>query len=105
MEFETDSAVLLPEAEPVLAEMAAFMALSDVGVLLVGHTDDVGALPYTLDLSARRAAAVRSALAERFGVAGGRMEAHGVGFLSPAAPDATEEGRARNRRVEMVLLR
>ena len=103
LEFETDSAVLRPEADAVLAEMAAYLSGTDANFLLVGHTDDVGALDYNMDLSARRAAAVRTALAERHGIAGGRMEAHGVGFLAPAASNADEAGRARNRRVEMVL--
>lgn len=103
LEFETDSAVLLPAADAVLEEMAAYLRATDTAVLLVGHTDNVGDLAYNMDLSARRAAATRAALAERHGIEGSRMETHGVGFLAPAAPNADENGRARNRRVEMVL--
>ncbi|WP_308916322.1 OmpA family protein [Jannaschia sp. LMIT008] len=103
LEFETDSAVLLPAADAMLEQMATYLRDTDVSVLLVGHTDNVGDLGYNMDLSARRAAAARAALAERFGIPGARMEAHGVGFLAPAAPNADEDGRARNRRVEMVL--
>ena len=103
LEFESGSAVLLPAADAVLEQMAAYLRGTDVAVLLVGHTDNVGDLTYNLDLSARRAAATRAALAERYAIAGSRMETHGVGFLSPVAANADENGRARNRRVEMVL--
>ncbi len=74
-----------------------------VEVLIVGHTDNVGALDYNMGLSERRAGAVREALAARYGIAGARMSAHGVGFLAPAAPNDSDTGRAANRRVEMVL--
>ena len=103
LEFESGSAVLLPAADAVLEQMAAYLQGNDAAVLLVGHTDNVGDLASNMDLSAQRAAATRAALAERHGIAGARMETHGVGFLAPAAPNADEAGRARNRRVEMVL--
>ncbi len=103
LEFATDSAELLPASEPVLAEMAAYLAAEpEVGVVLVGHTDSAGSLDYNLMLSERRSQAVRDALVARFGVDPGRLSAHGVGYLAPAASNATEDGRARNRRVEMV---
>jgi outer membrane protein OmpA-like peptidoglycan-associated protein len=61
-----------------------------------------GSYDYNLDLSRRRAAAVVAALGARFGVASGRLEPAGVGPLAPLAENATEEGRAQNRRVELV---
>ncbi|MEL6167353.1 MAG: OmpA family protein [Pseudomonadota bacterium] len=104
LEFATDSAELLPASEPVLTEMAAFLnERPDIEILLVGHTDNVGALDYNQGLSERRADAVRAALVDRFGVSGGRLSSHGVGFLAPAASNTTDDGRARNRRVEMIL--
>lgn len=106
LEFETDSAKLLPGSRPVLTEMAKYLkAHPKAEILLVGHTDTVGALDYNMDLSKRRAGAVRAALAQDFGVAAGRLAAHGVGYLAPKASNAEEAGRARNRRVEMVRVR
>ncbi|MEM6973975.1 MAG: OmpA family protein [Pseudomonadota bacterium] len=104
LEFAFDSAELLPASQPVLAEMAGFLTeRPEAPILLVGHTDNQGALPYNVDLSTRRAQAVRQALIGQFGIAPGRLEAHGVGFLAPRAPNGSEDGRARNRRVEMML--
>ncbi len=104
LEFATDSAELLPASKAVLDEMAAYLsAQPDAAILLVGHTDDQGALTYNMDLSKRRAAAVRQALIEDYGVAEARLSAHGVGYLAPKAANASEDGRAQNRRVEMVL--
>jgi len=71
-------------------------------VVIVGHSDNQGTLDANLALSQRRAEAVRDALVSR-GVAAERLDARGVGFLAPVASNATEEGRARNRRVELVL--
>ncbi|MEO0623076.1 MAG: OmpA family protein [Pseudomonadota bacterium] len=103
IEFATDSAELLPASDPVIAEMAGYMqANPGAEILLVGHTDSVGALDYNMGLSQRRAESVRAALVQRHGIAPGRLGAHGVGFLAPAASNDSEGGRAANRRVEMV---
>lgn len=72
-------------------------------VMLVGHTDAVGSLDGNIKLSRARARSVRSYLIEHFGVNPDQVGAEGVGFLSPRATNETEEGRARNRRVEVVL--
>jgi outer membrane protein OmpA-like peptidoglycan-associated protein len=69
---------------------------------VVGHTDNQGTLAYNLDLSKRRAAAVVKALVRQHGIAAGRLEGHGVGFLAPVAPNDSEPNRAKNRRVELV---
>lgn len=71
-------------------------------LVLVGHTDMTGPLDANIALSRRRAEAVRQRLLEA-GIAPGRLEAHGVGWLAPRAPNATAEGRAANRRVEAVV--
>jgi outer membrane protein OmpA-like peptidoglycan-associated protein len=68
----------------------------------VGHTDNVGTFAFNLDLSQRRAAAVVAALATRFGIAKERLTPVGVSFASPVAPNIDEDGRAKNRRVELV---
>ena len=69
---------------------------------MVGHTDNVGAMDYNRDLSSRRAAAVVAALVGEHGVGGARLQAEGVGPLSPVASNDEEAGRALNRRVELV---
>ncbi|MEO1680815.1 MAG: OmpA family protein [Pseudomonadota bacterium] len=102
--FPSGSAQLGPEGRPSLTALAAYMAAQpEARIVLVGHTDAAGALPGNVDLSRRRAAAVRDALIEEFGIAPGRLSADGVGFLVPLTTNATPEGRERNRRVEAVL--
>ncbi|MFZ7092535.1 OmpA family protein [Primorskyibacter sp. 2E233] len=101
--FDYDSDRLTAASDPTLAEIAA-LADSDPSLTLfvVGHTDMTGSFEYNMDLSQRRAAAVVAALSERFGVAGERLQPAGVGPLSPVADNSTDEGRALNRRVELV---
>lgn len=101
--FDTGSARIKSESRPVLAEIAALLKKrSGLNVLVVGHTDNRGGFDYNVDLSRRRAAAVVRALNEHHGVAASRLKAYGVGAVAPAASNATERGRARNRRVELV---
>ena len=75
---------------------------ADWRISIEGHTDSVGTEPYNMDLSARRAAAVREALVRAHGIASGRIRTAGFGESRPREPNATPEGRARNRRVELV---
>ncbi len=101
--FDFDKAEIKPESRPQLEEMAKLMkARSGLKVFIVGHTDNQGKLEYNAALSQRRAEAVAAALARDFGVASSRMTAKGLANFAPVASNATEEGRARNRRVEMV---
>lgn len=101
--FETDKAALKPESAPTLAEMAGFLkAEPELEVVIVGHTDNQGSLDYNLQLSHRRAQAVREALIADHGIDGSRLTAAGAGFLAPVAVNTTEAGRALNRRVEMI---
>lgn len=101
--FEHDSDRLTPASDPTLAEIAT-LSRSDPALTLfvVGHTDMTGGYEYNMDLSRRRAAAVVAALTTRFDVAAGRLTPAGVGPLSPVADNRTEDGRALNRRVELV---
>lgn len=71
-------------------------------LLVVGHTDNVGTFAFNTDLSQRRAVAVVNALSSRFAVARNRLTPFGVSFAAPVASNRTEEGRAKNRRVELV---
>jgi outer membrane protein OmpA-like peptidoglycan-associated protein len=67
-----------------------------------GHTDNIGGDAFNLDLSKRRAAAVKQALVTQYNVASGRLSTSGSGASSPVETNDTIEGRARNRRVELV---
>ena len=103
IQFDTDEATIRPDSEATLAEMAAFLSANpDLQVVIVGHTDNQGSMEYNLALSARRAEAVRDALVSTHGISGGRMAHAGAGFLAPLATNATEQGRALNRRVEII---
>jgi outer membrane protein OmpA-like peptidoglycan-associated protein len=101
--FEHDSDRLTPASDPTLAEIAALTRADPaLALFVVGHTDMTGGYDYNLDLSRRRAAAVVAALTARFDVARDRLEPAGVGPLSPVADNQSEDGRALNRRVELV---
>lgn len=83
--------------------MAALLDRSDYQVIIAGHTDSQGEHDYNMDLSERRAQAVRRALIDNYHIDGGRMAARGFGPTEPVASNDGEDGRARNRRVELVL--
>jgi outer membrane protein OmpA-like peptidoglycan-associated protein len=100
--FDTGRAEIKPESQPQIAEMVAFLrANPGLRALIVGHTDSQGGLDYNLDLSRRRAASVVGALTSQ-GVQASRLTPQGVGMAAPVSTNDTDEGRARNRRVEMV---
>jgi len=102
--FDFGTAVLTPEAEPALAEMAKLMTDNPgLAVLIVGHTDWVGNADANLALSRQRAGSVVVALVSR-GIAADRVIPAGVGMLSPRASNVSEDGRRLNRRVELVEL-
>ena len=101
--FNTGSAVLLPESQPALRNIAQAVLQSKQPVLdIEGHTDNVGTAELNQDLSQKRAQAVRQALVAQFGVPPGRLTATGFGFAHPVESNDTVEGRARNRRVELA---
>jgi outer membrane protein OmpA-like peptidoglycan-associated protein len=101
--FAFGSAKLVGESDLALSQVSKVLADNPTWVVTVeGHTDSIGTRAANLDLSKRRAAAVRDALVTRFGVASARLSAAGYGDTRPVAPNATIEGRARNRRVELA---
>jgi outer membrane protein OmpA-like peptidoglycan-associated protein len=101
--FDTGRAELKPPSDTTISEIAALLkGNAALKLYVVGHTDNVGTLAANTDLSQRRAAAVVSALTTKFGIAASRLKAAGVGPLAPVAPNATDDGRAKNRRVELV---
>lgn len=99
--FELGQAVLTPESYAALDPVAqSLLAYPEVRVEVAGHTDDLGSEELNLELSLARAQAVRDYLVTQ-GVRADRLEARGYGSEQPIASNATEEGRARNRRVEL----
>jgi outer membrane protein OmpA-like peptidoglycan-associated protein len=101
--FDFDKADIKPESEPAIREIAKLLKENKtLMVYVVGHTDNVGTLDYNLKLSKARADAVVRELVTKYGVEAKRLKAHGVGSLAPVASNRTEEGRAKNRRVEVV---
>jgi OOP family OmpA-OmpF porin len=101
--FDTDKDVVKAESRPTLDEIAKLMR-SDPALRLrvVGHTDNQGKSDYNVDLSRRRAASVVRTLTSRFGIAANRLDAFGCGPYCPAAANGAEDGRTKNRRVELV---
>jgi len=101
--FDTDKADVKPESEPILQEIAKLLQQNpELKLYIVGHTDNVGDLTYNMELSQARADAVVKILVSQYSVDANRLKAHGVGPLAPVASNETEEGRAKNRRVELV---
>jgi outer membrane protein OmpA-like peptidoglycan-associated protein len=101
--FDTDKADLKPESAPTMEEIAKLInGNPKLVVLIVGHSDNQGAYDYNVDLSKRRAQTVASTLAKSYKVDPKRMHSTGIGMSAPAATNDTEEGRAKNRRVEVV---
>jgi outer membrane protein OmpA-like peptidoglycan-associated protein len=101
--FDFDKADLKPESRPALDEIAKLMqADSGLSIVVVGHTDSTGAFDYNIDLSARRAMSVRNELVSAYRISPERLTAAGAGMMAPVASNDSEEGRAKNRRVELV---
>jgi outer membrane protein OmpA-like peptidoglycan-associated protein len=101
--FDFNSDRIREESGPTLREIAEVMRRNpDWQLSIEGHTDDVASDTYNLELSARRAAAVKASLGTEFGIAGTRLSTAGLGESRPQDRNDTLEGRARNRRVELV---
>ena len=101
--FDTDQAVIKPESETALQEISKLLGGDPkLTAYVVGHTDNTGTLEHNLKLSEARANAVVTALTTKHRIAAARLRAYGVGPLAPVASNDGEEGRAKNRRVEIV---
>lgn len=101
--FASDSATLSPALESDLRALAGNLnSYPDSTVRIVGHTDDTGSEAHNYDLSERRAYAVSWVL-EGAGVRNDRLQPVGMGESQPVAANLTEEGKAQNRRVEIVI--
>jgi OmpA-OmpF porin, OOP family len=101
--FDTDSDVIKPESAPVIKQIAKGLETNpNLKLMIEGHTDSVGNADHNLDLSRRRAEAVRAVLISQFNVDASRLEAAGLGSSKPVDSNDTPQGRSQNRRVELV---
>jgi OOP family OmpA-OmpF porin len=101
--FDTGKSVIKPESKQAIDEIAKLLnSQATLRLHVVGHTDNVGTLPSNMTLSKQRAEAVVNSLVNDHRIAASRLIANGVGPLAPVASNAAEEGRAKNRRVELV---
>ena len=101
--FDSGKSEVKPESDSALAEIAKLMAKNpELKLYVVGHTDATGNIKSNMDLSQRRAEAAVKVLTGKLGVAAARLQAWGDGPTAPVATNRTEEGRAKNRRVELV---
>jgi outer membrane protein OmpA-like peptidoglycan-associated protein len=101
--FDTAKADVKPESDPALQEVAKLLKGDhSLKVYVVGHTDNAGAFAANMDLSKRRAAAVVAMLTTRYGVSAAQLQPIGDGPTAPVASNDSEDGRALNRRVELV---
>jgi outer membrane protein OmpA-like peptidoglycan-associated protein len=101
--FDTNKAELKPESHAAIQEIATLLKNdAALRLLVVGHTDNVGGFEPNVTLSERRADSVLKELVGKHGIAAARLRGVGVGMAAPVAPNDTEDGRAKNRRVELV---
>jgi len=101
--FDVNSDRIRTESDPVLREVVDVLQRNGQWqVTIDGHTDSIGSEQANMELSRRRSEAVRAALVGRYGIATARLSARGYGATMPKDTNDTPEGRARNRRVELV---
>ncbi len=101
--FDFNKSTLKPGSDSTLLIIAEYMNKNpEVNLIVVGHTDMKGSLDYNMKLSGERALAVKNALVNKHGINQDRLSTNGVGYLSPKSNNTTENGRALNRRVELV---
>jgi len=100
--FDFDKATLQPQGKPILEEAAKILKENpSINVEVRGFTDSIGSKDYNLRLSDRRAATVKNFLVSQ-GVPASRLTTKGFGMADPVASNDTADGRAQNRRVELV---
>jgi OmpA-OmpF porin, OOP family len=103
--FDSGKSVVKPESKPALEEVAKLLkADAALKLWVVGHTDSVGKVDDNMKLAQARAEAVVTALTTTHGVAVARLTGYGAGPLAPVASNDTDEGRAKNRRVDLVKI-
>lgn len=101
--FDTDKAVIKSESDVAITEIAKLLKNdSKIKLYVVGHTDNVGTFDHNLKLSQARAGAVVDTLVKKHAIATNRLTPFGVGPTAPITSNKSEDGRAKNRRVELV---
>ncbi len=101
--FDTGKSEIKPESDAAISEIAKLLKNDGaLKIYVVGHTDNAGSFDSNMKLSKDRADAVVKALSGKHGIATARLKSHGVASLAPVASNDTEEGKAKNRRVELV---
>ncbi len=101
--FDSDKDSIMSGSQPALSEIAKVLKSEpSLRLHVVGHTDNQGKAAYNLDLSFRRATSVVEELTRKYGIGPDRLDAFGCGLYSPIASNEAENGRAKNRRVELV---
>jgi OmpA-OmpF porin, OOP family len=101
--FDTGKSEIKPESDAAISEIAKLLKNNGaLKVYVVGHTDNVGSFDSNMKLSKDRADAVANALSGKYGIATARLKAYGVASLAPVTSNDTEDGKAKNRRVELV---
>ena len=101
--FDYDSDKILPTSYAEIQRLMLFLKKNkNIKIKIVGHTDNQGSNAYNLDLSRRRAVALMDALIRK-GIAADRLISEGMGSSQPITTNDTEEGRAQNRRVEVII--
>jgi outer membrane protein OmpA-like peptidoglycan-associated protein len=101
--FDSGKSEIKPPSEAALSEIAKLLkAQPSLKLYVVGHTDTVGNMDANLKLSLARAEAVVQTLVSKYGISAARLKGYGVSSLAPVASNDSEDGRAKNRRVELV---
>jgi OOP family OmpA-OmpF porin len=101
--FDTGKSTLQIESDAALKNIAEYVnSNQDKKFFIVGHTDNTGDFTSNMTLSEERAKAVMNELINKYGVNADQLQAYGVSYLSPVSSNSSDEGKARNRRVEIV---
>jgi outer membrane protein OmpA-like peptidoglycan-associated protein len=101
--FDTGKFEIKPESDVAVSEIAKLLKNNaDLKLYVVGHTDNAGSFDSNMKLSKDRANAVANALSSKYNIDAARLKPYGVGSLSPVASNGADDGKAKNRRVELV---
>jgi OmpA-OmpF porin, OOP family len=101
--FDSGKAVIKPESDSAIVQISKLLKNNEsLKLYVVGHTDNVGNIEANMKLSKDRADAVVNVLLTKYGILSARLKAYGVASLVPVASNDNEEGKAKNRRVELV---
>ena len=104
VEFDTGKAVVKPKYNNEIKKVADFIKEHpDTKVMINGHTDNVGGKKYNLNLSQKRAEAIKKVMVKKFNISADRINTKGFGYSKPIASNSTKEGRQKNRRVEATV--